>query len=130
MTGRNRALFPAMKVAANTFAVEMTSATERSRPPPMITKVWPMAAMLSIEKPFAMFSRFVTLKKLTPVARKTARAAARRAARAITRPRWLRIFPDGRAPQHGDAHSGARGRGLYMEENDPALGIYFPRGEP
>ena len=67
--GRNSSLRPAMKVAANTLAVEMTSATERSRPPPMITRVCPRAAMLSIEKPRAMFSRFVNLKKFTPVAR-------------------------------------------------------------
>ncbi len=121
VTGRNRALFPAMKVAANTFAVEMTSATERSRPPPMITKVWPMAAMLSIEKPFAMFSRFVALKKLTPVAKKTARAAARRTARAIRRPRWLRIFSAASAP---GMVSGVwtRARGLYMEKNDSGQG--------
>ena len=125
VTGRNSALFPAMKVAANTFAVEMTSATERSRPPPMITKVWPMAAMLSIEKPFAMFSRFVALKKLTPVARKTARAATRRAPRAITRPRWLRIFPAVSATEHAAPILGPGVSSVYGGKR-PALGIYFP----
>ena len=67
VTGRNRESLPAMNVAAKTFDVEMTSATDRSSPPPMMTTVWPMAAMPSIEKPRAMLRILVALKKLTPV---------------------------------------------------------------
>ncbi len=68
-TGMRSRLSPFIKVAADTFAVEIIAPTDKSKPPEIITTVCPMAAIPSIEKLQATFSKLPIPKKFTPVSR-------------------------------------------------------------